>query len=177
MYITDIVQEDDKVSFNFHTSKFQYANLLRQILLSSIPTYAIDSVEFLNNTSMFSDEVIAHRIGLIPILWDGVSDLEGKNLELDVSNRRNVVSDDFNDEIVKPGILILRLNPGQNINVITKLSMGCGSKHEKWNAVRTVTFDSHGGYYKFELLIQGTIPVDKMLEIAIIEFSKKVLKF
>lgn len=42
------------------------ANAFRRILLSEIPTLAIENVYIENNTSVIQDEVLAHRLGLIP---------------------------------------------------------------------------------------------------------------
>lgn len=46
------------------------ANALRRILISEIPTMTIEKVFISNNTSVIQDEVLAHRLGLIPILVD-----------------------------------------------------------------------------------------------------------
>jgi DNA-directed RNA polymerase I and III subunit RPAC1 len=46
------------------------ANALRRILLGEIPTMAIEHVTIYQNTSVIPDEVLAHRLGLIPILAD-----------------------------------------------------------------------------------------------------------
>ena len=46
------------------------ANAFRRILLAEVPTMAIEKVFVLNNTSMIQDEVLAHRLGLIPIRAD-----------------------------------------------------------------------------------------------------------
>lgn len=43
------------------------ANSFRRILLSEIPTLAIEDVFFFDNTSIIQDEVLAHRLGLIPL--------------------------------------------------------------------------------------------------------------
>ena len=43
------------------------ANAFRRILISEIPTVAIETVYLHNNTSIIQDEVLAHRLGLIPI--------------------------------------------------------------------------------------------------------------
>jgi len=48
----------------------QFANALRRIILSEIPIMAIDSVDFTENESVLYNEVIAHRLGLIPLVFD-----------------------------------------------------------------------------------------------------------
>ncbi|CAH0049760.1 unnamed protein product [Clonostachys solani] len=42
------------------------ANAFRRILIAEIPTLAIENVFITNNTSVIQDEVLAHRLGLIP---------------------------------------------------------------------------------------------------------------
>lgn len=42
------------------------ANAFRRILISEIPTLAVENVYIENNTSVVQDEVLAHRLGLIP---------------------------------------------------------------------------------------------------------------
>lgn len=56
-----------------------FANALRRILLAEVPTVAIENVYMWNNTSIIHDEVLAHRLGLIPInvdarLFDPIED-------------------------------------------------------------------------------------------------------
>jgi DNA-directed RNA polymerase I and III subunit RPAC1 len=46
------------------------ANALRRILLAEVPTIAIENVWISVNHSIVQDEVLAHRIGLIPIKAD-----------------------------------------------------------------------------------------------------------
>jgi DNA-directed RNA polymerases I and III subunit RPAC1 len=46
------------------------ANAYRRILIAEIPTMAIETVFVFNNTSVIQDEVLAHRLGLIPIKAD-----------------------------------------------------------------------------------------------------------
>lgn len=46
------------------------ANAIRRILLAEVPSMAPDRVYLYNNTSIIQDEVLAHRIGLVPFKID-----------------------------------------------------------------------------------------------------------
>ena len=46
------------------------ANAFRRILIAEVPTVAIEHVYVWNNTSVIQDEVLAHRIGLVPLNVD-----------------------------------------------------------------------------------------------------------
>ncbi|KAJ3300291.1 DNA-directed RNA polymerases I and III subunit RPAC1 [Borealophlyctis nickersoniae] len=46
------------------------ANAFRRILIGEVPTMAIEKVYVMNNTSIMHDEILAHRLGLIPIKAD-----------------------------------------------------------------------------------------------------------
>ncbi|XP_023030508.1 RNA polymerase I and III subunit C [Leptinotarsa decemlineata] len=50
-----------------HTS---FVNAIRRLILSDVPSMAIDRVQILNNTSVMQDEVLSHRLGLIPLKAD-----------------------------------------------------------------------------------------------------------
>lgn len=45
-------------------------NALRRILLAEVPSIAIESVYVHNNTSIVQDEVLSHRMGLVPLRVD-----------------------------------------------------------------------------------------------------------
>jgi DNA-directed RNA polymerase I and III subunit RPAC1 len=46
------------------------ANAFRRILLAEVPTLAMENVFIMQNTSIIQDEVLAHRLGLIPLRGD-----------------------------------------------------------------------------------------------------------
>ncbi|KAH3873133.1 DNA-directed RNA polymerases I and III subunit RPAC1-like isoform X2 [Dreissena polymorpha] len=61
---------NDELEFDMIGIDAAIANAFRRILLSEVPTMAIEKVHIYNNTSIIQDEVLAHRLGLIPIKAD-----------------------------------------------------------------------------------------------------------
>jgi DNA-directed RNA polymerases I and III subunit RPAC1 len=55
-----------EASFSLIGIDASIANALRRILIAEMPTLAIEHVFIENNTSIIQDEVLAHRLGLIP---------------------------------------------------------------------------------------------------------------
>lgn len=53
--------------FQLNEVDSSFANALRRVMLAEIPTLAIESVTIRQNTSVLPDEMIAHRMGLVPL--------------------------------------------------------------------------------------------------------------
>jgi DNA-directed RNA polymerase I and III subunit RPAC1 len=60
----------DELIFEISGVDVSFANALRRIMISEVPTIAIEHVYMWNNSSIVHDEVLAHRIGLVPIDCD-----------------------------------------------------------------------------------------------------------
>jgi len=62
----------NKLDMEFDMIGFDPAlvNALRRVLLSDVPCMAIEKIHMYQNTSIMQDEVLAHRLGLLPLTAD-----------------------------------------------------------------------------------------------------------
>ncbi len=63
-------KKEDKVIFLITDTEAYIVNALRRIIIEEVPTMAIEDVTFIKNQSALYDEIIAHRLGLIPLTTD-----------------------------------------------------------------------------------------------------------
>jgi DNA-directed RNA polymerase subunit D len=63
-------KKQNRVVFLLKGATPAFANMLRKTIIDEVPTMAIEDVEIRKNSSVLYDEMIAHRIGLIPIVTD-----------------------------------------------------------------------------------------------------------
>ena len=62
---------DDSVArFTIHGATPAFANALRRSMIGEVPTLAIEDIRIYDNTSVLFDEILAHRLGMIPIKTD-----------------------------------------------------------------------------------------------------------
>lgn len=130
----------------------QFVNALRRIMISEIPIMAIESVDFGDNDSVLYNEVIAHRLGLIPLVFEPgkfhfkEEDEEGKADSLSevvfVISKKGpcmVYSKDMksSDPEVKPlydNIPIVELFDDQKLKLEASASLGTARKHARYQA-------------------------------------------
>eukprot|EP01138_Halocafeteria_seosinensis_P007834 gb/GECG01008004.1/.p1 GENE.gb/GECG01008004.1/~~gb/GECG01008004.1/.p1 ORF type:complete len:337 (+),score=35.18 gb/GECG01008004.1/:1-1011(+) len=100
----NIIEEvEDRLIFDLIGVEAPIANALRRILLAEIPTMAIEHVFISDNTSVIQDEVLSHRIGLVPLLADPRC-FEEKQTEEDATDLNTLVFKlDVMGEPVKKG--------------------------------------------------------------------------
>jgi DNA-directed RNA polymerase subunit D len=162
MEITIIHREEDRVHFLVEGMDVAFANAMRRTMLNRLPAMAIDEVLILENTSVMYDEMLAQRLGLIPITTDLDSynlpedcDCEGKGcslcqctltLEKEAGDEELVVySGDLSsqDPKVVPAsneIPLVKLARNQSIIIEAYARLGTGGENAKFQPVSTVAY-------------------------------------
>ncbi|GAA5867034.1 hypothetical protein JCM3774_003762 [Rhodotorula dairenensis] len=70
--ITELKASEGRVHFVLDGVHLGLANSLRRAMISRIDTLAIDQVQITDNSSVLPDEMLAHRLGLVPLNSTGM---------------------------------------------------------------------------------------------------------
>lgn len=141
-----------KISFLLKDSTPAFANMIRRNMIEEVPTMAIEDVDFVKNSSILYDEIIAHRLGLIPLKTDLKSynmpsecKCNGEGcakctLQLTLKSRKagivyasELKSKDPKVVPVYQNTPIVKLLKGQEIELVAKAVLGKGKEHMKWS--------------------------------------------
>lgn len=147
-------ESENKITFKLTDASYALANSIRRAMKSLVPVLAVDYVDFYVNSSNFYDEMIAHRLALLPIK----TDLRRFNMResctcegvgcpnCQISFRLNVegpkvvyakdfISDDPSIHFAYDEIPVLELFKGQQLMIEAVARLGTGKEHSKFQPV------------------------------------------
>ena len=149
--LVEYQEKKNRLIFSLKGSDTAYANTLRRIMGFEVPVMAIEDVEFRKNSSILYDEVIAHRLGLVPLSTDlksynMMSECKCKGagcasctvkLILKAQGPCTVYASDIKskDPEIKPlygKMPIVKLLEGQELEFEATAILGQGKEHSKW---------------------------------------------
>jgi len=159
-----------------------FLNALRRTMVSQVPKLAIEDVTIYDNTSALFDEIVAHRLGLLPVPTDlNAFNRRWKDNNADpkeaactcggegcpnctvlftlskegpcmVYSGDLVPAADAKFRIVDPKIPIVKLLEGQRVMLEAGAILGEGREHAKWVPVTAV------GYQEYPTVKLGSVP-------------------
>lgn len=146
-----VKETEDELILEFTKTHPTIVNSIRRVILNDVPVFAVEEVVFNKNDSGLYDEVIAHRLGLVPLKTDfnnynlrdeckcgGVGcALCEVNFSLQKQEPGFVYSGDMksDDPAITPvyeNIPITKLIEEQNLEFTAKATLGKGRVHAKW---------------------------------------------
>ena len=70
MKVNVLRRDEREMEFVLEDSNPTFANALRRIMISEIPVLAVEEVDFTQNDSVLYNEIIAHRLALLPLVFE-----------------------------------------------------------------------------------------------------------
>ncbi|MFH1377011.1 MAG: DNA-directed RNA polymerase subunit D [Candidatus Woesearchaeota archaeon] len=152
MEIKKLNQNENELVLEINDITTSEINSLRRIMIAETPTLTIEDIEFIENSSALYEEILANRLGLIPLITDLKSynikencKCKGKGcvicqatVKLDKKGPCTVYASDlvFEDPKIKavdPKTPITILTEGQKLKFLATAELGIGKDHMKFS--------------------------------------------
>jgi len=185
-----LTSDDKKISIKLKGVSLHYANALRRICLNGIPIFAIDTVDIIENSSVFPDEGIAHTLGMIPLKTELNGSDESNSrvmlvLDSEATETVKIVTTselESKDQVVKPiseQIPIVHLAPSQRIKLEAYARLGRGTEHAKWNSANISVLANTNKEDEYVLTVEttGSLEPKQIILAGIEELSKRLEEF
>jgi DNA-directed RNA polymerase subunit D len=151
MEISFVRVSDNQARFYLTGSWPAFANSVRREMTGGVPTLAIEDIRIYDNTSVLFDEMLSHRLGLIPLRTDLSAHVPRDQCScggagcpactvtytLSVEGPRMVTSRDLipQDSAAAPvhdNIPIVKLSEDQKVVIEGRAYLATGKDHAKW---------------------------------------------
>jgi len=111
------------------------ANAIRRSV-NEIPVIAIDEADVYKNDSVLYDEIVVHRLGLVPLKNQKLKAGESIEMKMKVKGkgeRTDVLAGELGDNVVYPDMPIVLLSEGQELELVARAKVGKGINHAKFS--------------------------------------------
>ena len=181
MEIKQIKKGDRKTKFTIKGVNPAFVNGIRRAIQVSVKSFAVDSINIYENTSVMFNEMLAHRMGMLPIQTDPKTYKNKDKVTLMVEKEgpctvysKDIRSTDPKIEVVDKKIPIVKLGKGQKLKVEMEAIVDSGKNHTKWlpgilsynyeKDTFNVNLESFGGMEPKEILIQAAQEIKEKTE-------------
>src|SRR6266571_1134676 len=183
-----IEESSNEVTLQLDGIDRSYANAVRRFCISEVPSMAIDDIVILENSSVLYDEILSHRLGMIPLKTDLERYVLPEKcdcgnplgcqkcrvlLVLDATSHDkprtvysgDLVSEDREIAPISPNIPIVKLAQGQTVKLEAYARLGRGKEHAKWQPATASVLTEGKGEDSFVLRVEssGSLPAKEIV--------------
>jgi len=172
MEIKKIEKGDRNIKFSLKGTDPAFVNAIRRTIKTSVKTFAVDTVNIYANTSVMFNEMLAQRLGMLPIQTDTKTYKKKDKVTLMVEKEgpctvysKDIRSTDPKIEVVDKRIPIVKLGKNQKLKVEMDAVVNSGKEHSKWipgimsysynKDIFIINLESFGGMDPKEILEQA----------------------
>jgi len=181
---------DNRIEFNLEGIDSCMANALRRIIISEIPIMAVEEVTFYDNSSVIHDELLAHRMGLVPLKTDPAGP-DSIKISLDVKGPKTVYAGDLklaqikakgadkktDDIVVYDKMLLVKLTENQKIKLEATAKLGKGKEHMKWQGALASYEQVDDEKFVFFVESYGQMKIEDLIKKSLNIFKEKIEGF
>lgn len=198
MQISILERADDRLRLLLRDVPLSVGNALRRFIINEVPVMAVEEVLVIENTSSMMNEVLTYRISLIPFCSDidnyvlpekcdcgnklGCSRCVARfSLRAEATDQPYVVysrdiQPEVDSEVIRPvsgDFPIVKLSPGQRIELELYVRLGKGRRHAKWQPGISTLYEGDGGRVLYVESF-GFLPTSRMVSEAAKIFEETI---
>lgn len=163
MEVLSWTETENYITMKVKANDFTPIQKMRQKIMREATTLAVDTVTIYANTSVMFDEMLAHRLTMVP--FKSPDEIEDGTLYLEAVEPGYVMSCSLKGSIrpVLDDIVIAKLCPGERLKILIHLKRGCGKVHAKWNPIVTFVYKpAEQGMFDVTIETTGALSYDQI---------------
>lgn len=195
MKITVKEQSERRVKFLLSDVSSAFANAFRRTMMNEVPTMAVEFVDIEENTSGLFDETVAHRVGLIPLIFDRKIFAEKKDCKckgkgcsrcevvmvIDKEGPCTVKAGDIKTtsddvKVTDKEMPITELLEEQKLKFEATAQLGLGKDHTKWQAA-VVGYKAGKNGFMFDVESVSGLSAKDIINSALESLEKRAQEF
>jgi len=157
--------EDNIYEYLVYDLETEFLNGIRRVLYSKLKSYSFDikNTVIIKNTTNINNEIISHRLSLIPLNIN-----KSLKYSLNIKNKTDKIKYIYSNDIIcedenykiDNNILLLKLKPDEEINLVTSTKISCGEDNISYRPFSVCYFKIMKGIY-----VKDSVNYDKVKDI------------
>lgn len=173
-----------KIKMVFKNVPVDFINQLRILALRDIPTFAMDRVYIYKNQTALNDEMLIHRLAMVPFIVPKKNFLNGKDIHIYLKGIgkkhqqyitiRQLLKNPPIQVNIDGDIVIAPIRENQQIEIQAILSLGTFQDHAKWQTCNAYLF--HEKYHSKKIWSPEPL-LQKYIQQAFDHYSKHPMHY